>query len=146
MCGSGSSSACEKRILLVDDQPRAIEGLKRDLEAAGFSVVCVRTLNQAWREIENSRDQRPFDLLITDLYLPFDLSELESYRSDIKEGPFNQGEMLAAYLQGKGIPYFFYTSDESFYRGNEKHKVFMKSESREALLEKIKETVWERAD
>ena len=122
----------------MDDQPRTIEGLKRDLEAAGYSVTCVRTLNQAWREIESSSDKRSFDLVIMDLYLPFDLSELDPYQKYIEEGPFNQGEILAAYVNKNNIHYLFYTSDESFYRGTERDKVFMKSDGREAFVKQIR--------
>lgn len=54
------------RILVVDDQTEASSLLKRSLEMLGAEVITASFATQAWVELE----QRPLDLLISDIGMP----------------------------------------------------------------------------
>ena len=103
-------------VLIVDDLPATVRILcNRVKDELGAEVVPVRTLNQAWQRINAA--ESPFDLMIIDLYLPTDFDKLQQYESKIQPGSFNQGELLGAYAEEQRVPFFYYTSDPTFYRG-----------------------------
>lgn len=125
-----------KTVLLVEDQPSTVRVLRERLTAlAGLQVRMVRTLNGALIRIE---EQKP-DLVILDLYLPDDWDRLRSYRDRVQVNDFNQGELLGAFLKGKGIPYFYYTSHLPFYRGDETELVMSKAKGIDNVVAKIQE-------
>lgn len=55
-----------KRILIVDDEPGIRAVCLRILRAAGFTVTCVSSVDEALTDLE----QDEFDLLITDIRMP----------------------------------------------------------------------------
>ncbi len=52
-------------VLLVDDEPDVLRGLRAMLEIAGFQVACAANLATAGAALAS----QPFDLILTDLYL-----------------------------------------------------------------------------
>ena len=67
----GNDRLSRKRILIVEDDWGAREGLKRFLERSGFVVAAAPDGSEALRLIhEEAADAQPFDLLLVDLGLP----------------------------------------------------------------------------
>jgi DNA-binding response OmpR family regulator len=54
------------RLLIVEDEPRMLELLRRGLTEEGYAVLCARDGNQAWLELQ----KQEFDVVILDVMLP----------------------------------------------------------------------------
>lgn len=128
-----------KYILLVDDQPATVRVLsKRLLDELGALVRLVRSVNQAMLMIEESLP----DFVVLDLFLPQDWDKLQAtYKGKIELGPFNQGELLGAYLADRHIPFLYYTSHIGFYQGNQKQLVIAKAKPIVEVVDKIRLTL-----
>lgn len=62
---SAARSRGGHRVLLVDDDPSVLQGLRHAMEVAGFTVTCADSLARAAALIRNES----FHLVVTDLYL-----------------------------------------------------------------------------
>lgn len=62
---AGVNRHAVQRILIVDDEPDALQWLRSIVEQAGYATTCVSTLRSALEALEQER----FHLVLTDLYL-----------------------------------------------------------------------------
>jgi hypothetical protein len=130
-----SQSDSAKTVLLVEDQPATVRILRERLaRLPGLTVRLVRSLNRALDQIE---EKRP-DLVILDLYLPDDWDRLLPYRDRVALNEFNQGELLGALLEERGILYFHYTSHLPFYRSRRTETVLTKAQPVDDVVAKVR--------
>ncbi len=60
----------KERILIVDDEPALAEALRRMLERLGYTVELGSSGKEALEAFERQAEERPFDLVITDMTMP----------------------------------------------------------------------------
>jgi len=54
------------RLLVVEDEPRMLELLRRGLTEEGYAVRCADDGNEAWRKLR----EQEFDVVILDVMMP----------------------------------------------------------------------------
>jgi DNA-binding response OmpR family regulator len=84
-------AAARRRVLIIEDEPDLVRGLRDALEFEGFDIVSSGLGREG---IELARERAP-DLVLLDLMLPDKIRGLEVGADDYVTKPFSVGELVA---------------------------------------------------
>ena len=117
------------RILVVEDNLEILNACTRALEMEGFEVVTALTGRDAMVRIS---EEKPFDLLFSDIVLPGDMSGIDVQREAFLIQPNMKSILTTGYADVEGV------GEQTFITGTQ---ILKKPYTRKELLDRIEATL-----